>query len=118
MQTYSESRRKVYFLAARSMRCVAVRVLEDVTTGDPACFTTFEGLRWTKHLAAKTAHEADALENLGYEIGTHLDSRSETEQHKSRVKYSDAVTRFQAKIKAHAGDDMLARVNDYDPFAS
>lgn len=100
MKTYSEQRQAILFRASRELRKVAAQVLDDVN--HPAELTG-RTAPWAKGIAKRTAEQANRLEIEGHEQ-TIASNRSETEIAKSHRAYSDAIDRFEERLRANGVD--------------
>ena len=100
MQTYSERRQAILFAASRQMRKLAGEVLDDVQleaeiTGNTAA--------WAKSKAASIACQANQLEDAGHEQCI-ASARSENALYVSRNAYSQAIDRFEMRLRQYGVD--------------
>lgn len=107
-KTYSELRQTTLFKAARDMRRIAAMVLNDVTEVNQGHQQSLATFVWAKQLAAKTARQANDLEQQGHEECI-ASNYAEAVQRKNRAAYSDAITLFSYAASA-AGYDLDAEI--------
>lgn len=94
-RTYWETAQTAVMRAAREVRAVAQRVLDDMQ--NDVELTSEISHEWAKGRARAYAEQANALEQTGYEYGT-PDARTERAMRKSRQAYSDAVTAYERRV--------------------
>ena len=91
---YRTTAQNAYFRAARELRAVAARVLDDMQ--NDVELTSELSTAWAKDKARDYAEQANALEETGYQFSTPSTTAERTIR-RSREAYSESITAYEAR---------------------